>query len=104
MLKTKSLKKTKSSKFHATRSASINLRVLHQQRDLIDRAVKVLGKSRSDFMLEVACREAENVLLDHRYFVLEPEEFDRFLTVLDEAPKDNQRLHQTLTSPPPWES
>ena len=103
MPKLKIPKKTRLSRFRGGRNASINLRVHGQQRDLIDRAVKVLGKSRSDFMLEAACKEAENVLLDRRYFALDPEEFDRFLAALDEAPADNDRLRRTLTSPPPWE-
>ena len=87
----------------ALRNTSINLRVQRQQRDLIDRAVKVLGKSRSDFMLEAACREAENVLLDRRYFAMAPGEFDRFLAALDKAPAPNERLRRTLATPPPWE-
>ncbi|MBR4737469.1 MAG: DUF1778 domain-containing protein [Rhodocyclaceae bacterium] len=33
--------------------AAINLRALPEQRSLIDRAVGVLGKTRSDFMLSV---------------------------------------------------
>ena len=53
------------------RNADINLRVSSEQRDLIDRAAKVLGKSRSDFMLEVACERAQVVLLDQIFFGLE---------------------------------
>ena len=34
------------------RDAAINLRALPQQRDLIDQAASLLGKSRSDFMLD----------------------------------------------------
>jgi len=37
---------------------------------MIDHAAETLGKSRSDFMLELACREAEAVLLDRRFFQL----------------------------------
>ena len=84
------------------RNFSINIRVQRQQRDLIDRAVKVLSKNRSDFMLEVACREAENVLLDRRYFDLEKAEFDRFLAALDKPPRENDRLRRMLVTPPPW--
>lgn len=104
MPQSKKLIKTMTSRPHRVRNASINLRVQHQQRDLIDRAVKVLGKSRSDFMLEVACKEAKNVLLDRRYFALDSKEFDRFLAALDEVPADNDRLRRTLTSPSPWKS
>ena len=85
------------------RSASINIRAKFQQRDLIDRAVKALGKNRSDFMLEVACKEAENILLDRCYFSLDQKKFDLFQKALDRPPKKNARLHQTLTTPAPWE-
>ncbi len=37
------------------RDAAINLRARPEQRDLIDQAAQLLGKNRSDFMLEVAC-------------------------------------------------
>ena len=46
------------------RDAAINLRALPQQRDLIDQAAQLLGKNRSDFMLEAACDKAQAVLLD----------------------------------------
>lgn len=46
------------------RDAAINLRALPQQRDLIDQAAELVGKSRSDFMLEAACDRAQSVLLD----------------------------------------
>ena len=37
------------------RDAAINLRARPVQRDLIDHAAQLLGKNRSDFMLEAAC-------------------------------------------------
>jgi len=46
------------------RDAAINLRALPEQRDLIDQAASLLGKNRSDFMLEVACERAQAILLD----------------------------------------
>ncbi|MBN8799780.1 MAG: DUF1778 domain-containing protein, partial [Stenotrophomonas nitritireducens] len=52
------------------RAAAINLRALPEQRDLIDQAASLLGKSRSDFMLETACRRAQEVVLDQVFFTL----------------------------------
>ena len=51
------------------RDAAINLRALPEQRDLIDHAAQLLGKNRSDFMLEAACDRAQAVLLevDHEH-------------------------------------
>ena len=46
------------------RDAAINLRARPVQRDLIDHAAKVLGKNRSDFMLDADCDKARSVLLD----------------------------------------
>ncbi len=86
------------------RSASINIRALQQQRDLIDRAAKITGKKRSEFMLEAACKEANNILLDNRHFLLDQKKFDRFLKVLDQPSKDNPLLNRALNTPPPWKS
>ncbi|MBL4313036.1 DUF1778 domain-containing protein, partial [Klebsiella pneumoniae] len=46
------------------REAPISIRVRKSQRDLIDMAASLVSKSLTDFMLEVACREAQNILLD----------------------------------------
>ena len=100
MAETKTHKKA--SQGNGLRDASINIRVQRKQRDLIDRAVKVLGKNRSDFMLDVACREAENILLDRRYFALDEKAFNRFLKALDKPPGDTSRLRKMLATPPPW--
>jgi uncharacterized protein (DUF1778 family) len=37
-------------------SVKINIRAARHQRDLIDRAAQVTGKTRTEFMLETACR------------------------------------------------
>lgn len=43
---------------------TIKVRASPEQRDLIDRAARLLGNSRSDFILEAACERAQSVLLD----------------------------------------
>ncbi len=85
------------------RDENINLRVSRSQKALIDRAADALGRNRSDFMLETACREAQAVLLDHRYFALSAEEFKRFTTLLDKSPVNNARLRRLLGTKAPWE-
>jgi uncharacterized protein (DUF1778 family) len=54
-------------------------------------------------MLDTACREAEAVLLDRRYFVLSEAAFKRFTAMLDQPPKDNPKLRRLLETRPPWE-
>lgn len=85
------------------RGETINLRASQRQKALIDRAAEALGRSRSDFMLETACREAEAVLLDRRYFVLSEDAFRKFTALLDTPPKDNPRLRRLLHTQAPWE-
>jgi uncharacterized protein (DUF1778 family) len=86
-----------------TRDETINLRASQRQKALIDRAAEALGRNRSDFMLETACREAEAVLLDRRYFALSGDEFKRFALVLDKPPSDNAKLRRLLRTKAPWE-
>jgi len=90
-------------KTRRTRDETINLRASQRQKALIDRAADALGRNRSDFMLETACREAEAVLLDRRYFALSSEEFKRFTSMLDKPPASNARLRRLLITKAPWE-
>ena len=85
------------------RGETINLRASRTQKALIDRAAEALGRSRSEFMLYTACREAESVLLDRRYFALSEEAFKRFTSILDRSPKDNPRLRRLLHTKAPWD-
>jgi uncharacterized protein (DUF1778 family) len=80
------------------RDISISLRADQRQRALIDRAADALGKNRSNFMLEAACREAEVVLLDRRFFLLDEKVYRRFITTLGKPPADNPRLRRLLAS------
>lgn len=86
-----------------TRDININIRAKRRQRDLIDQAAELLGKTRSDFMLETACREAEDVLLDQRVFTLDAETFQKFQAMLDASPSENPKLRKLLATKAPWE-
>ena len=86
-----------------TRDQAINIRASRRQRDLIDQAAQMLGKSRSNFMLETACREAEDVLLDRTVCRLDPDAFARFNEMLDNPPQASDKLLALLLSKSPWE-
>lgn len=87
----------------SARSETINLRANQNQKTLIDRAAEALGRSRSDFMLETACREAEMVLLDRRYFALPADAFKRFTAMLDKPPANNPKLRRLFETKAPWD-
>jgi uncharacterized protein (DUF1778 family) len=81
---------------------TISMRIPPDARDLIDRAAKATGRTRTDFMLETARRAAEEVLLDQRMFYLDTAEYAAFLKALDTPPRDLPELRRLLTEPVPW--
>lgn len=84
------------------RDAAINLRALPEQRDLIDQAASLLGKNRSDFMLEAACERARSVVLDQVFFSLDTEKFKQFTAMLDAPPGPNAGLDRLMAVKAPW--
>lgn len=80
----------------------ISIRARAGQRDLIDQAADRLGRSRSDLMLEAACRQAEVVLLDQTYFALDAKGFAAFQHMLDNPSAPTDRLRRTLKAQAPW--
>jgi uncharacterized protein (DUF1778 family) len=84
------------------RDAAINLRARPEQRDLIDQAAALLGKNRSDFMLEAACERARAVVLDQVFFSLDQDKFQQFTALLDAPAAPNAGLQRLLAVQPPW--
>jgi uncharacterized protein (DUF1778 family) len=86
------------------RNAAINLRANPEQRDLIDHAASLLGKNRSDFMLEAACAKAQAVLLDQVFFNLDADRFKQFIEMLDVPPARNPGLERLMAVGAPWDA
>ena len=84
------------------RDAAINLRTSPTQRDLIDHAASLLGKNRSEFILEAACEKAKAVVLDQLFFSLGAEKFEQFEAALDAPPRSNPGLERLLAVTPVW--
>ena len=85
-------------------AVSINIRAKARQRDLIDQAADQLGRSRSDFMLEAACRAAEDVMLDQAFFTVDAGTFATFQALLDQPLPPNDKLRRLLKTKAPWEA
>jgi uncharacterized protein (DUF1778 family) len=62
-----------------------------------------LNVDRSAFILDVACHEAENVLLDQRFFQLDDDALAAFDAALEAPVPDNTKLKSLLADPSPWE-
>jgi uncharacterized protein (DUF1778 family) len=87
----------------ADTKGSINLRIEAGTRQLIDDAAAILGKTRTEFMIETARRQAIDVLLDQRLFVLDSERYDAFVHALDNPPPPGPKLRSLLRRAPAWQ-
>ena len=84
-------------------SSVINLRTPAAQRELIDRAAQLQGKSRTEFMLEASRERAQQVLLDQNLFNVTPKQYKAFLALMDAPLADNAALQRLLSKRSPWE-
>lgn len=83
----------------APRDQRFNMRMSSQQRRTIATAAAALDKSETDFMLDVTMHEAERVLADRRWFVVDADAWDAFDRLLDEPVPYENDLRELLQSP-----
>lgn len=82
--------------------AILNIRTKTSVRDLIDSAAGMLGKNRSEFMLEVAIREAQDIILDRAFISVGETEFKDINELLENPPEPNQALLSLMAKPSFW--
>jgi uncharacterized protein (DUF1778 family) len=82
---------------------NVTIRVVARadQRELIDLAATYVGKSRSEFMLSNACREAEVVLVDQTLFSINTPVSRKSGAMLDAT--RNEGLRDLMSTKAPWE-
>ena len=78
----------------------VNLRIDEVRRNLIDEAAKLQGKSRTEFMIDAAYREAEQTILDQKIFVLDEADYE-YLSATNH--KSDPKLVKLFKSKSPWE-
>lgn len=82
---------------------TLNLRIRPEVRGLIDRAAKLAGKNRTDFVLDAARQAAENAILDRTVLTFSAKAYAEFIARLDAPPRPNKRLRRSIQSTAPWE-
>jgi uncharacterized protein (DUF1778 family) len=85
------------------KTTSINIRTSQHDLDVIDRAATIAGKSRTEFMLESSRQEAEHVLLDRTFFIVDEATYGAFVAQLDNPAPSTGALRKLLQTPAPWE-
>jgi uncharacterized protein (DUF1778 family) len=83
---------------------AISLRIQPGTRRMIDEAAAILGKTRTEFMIESARAQAIDVLLDQRLFVLDPERHAALVRALDNPAPPGPKLRALLRRAPAWSS
>ena len=81
----------------------LNLRAKESQRALIDAAAEIYHKSRTGLILEMACKAAENVILDRRVFNYNGEQYAEFIDMLDAPVEDEPAINKLLARKPQWD-
>jgi uncharacterized protein (DUF1778 family) len=95
--------RTRSAAPRSRRDTVVNVRMSRHSRDLIDEAAEVVGKTRSEFIVESARTHAIDILLDKRLFSLTVEQYDAFLKALEAPPAPNEKLKKLMRVKAPWE-
>lgn len=95
---------THTSAVGAARSARLGLRVTPEQEAILHGTPDVAHKSLTDFILESACQDAEQALLDQRLFMVSGRQFDALVEPLDRSAEDNAGLRDLFPKPAPCPS
>lgn len=82
---------------------TINFRAPASKQALIDHAAEVLGKNRTEFILEASCEKAREVLADQTHFALSRQALQRFNALIEAPLTNTEALRRLLGTPAPWE-
>ena len=76
-----------------------DFRVAPETDQLVRQAAATADRTLTDFVVDAAVIEAERLLADRTRFVLESNEWNRFVELLDRSPRDNPGLAKLFSKP-----
>ncbi len=71
------------------------------KRELIDRAAAIVGKSRSEFMIDAAVAAAQEARLDQSLIRVDQPTYDKFNEILDQPPS-GEGFEGLMRARAPW--
>lgn len=86
----------------AARQSRINLRASTRQEQLLKHAAAATDRTVTDFVLESAVVEAERVLADRRWFLIDDAQWDEFQRLLEQPARDLPKVRALLADPSPF--
>lgn len=81
----------------------LSIDITPNQEALVQKAARLSGLTHEEFVLNSACKEAENLICDQTHFYLDEEKYRSFVEALNENNKSSALKH-LLSKPAPWES
>ena len=87
----------------SSREARINLRASARQEQLLKAAAAASDKTLTDFVLDTVVTQAEKVLADRRYFLLDEHQWAELNRLLDLPVPATPKLDALLSSPSPFD-
>lgn len=76
-----------------------DFRVASETDHLVRQAAETAERTLTDFVVDAAVFEAERVLADRTQFVLEAEQWERFVELLDRPPQEKLGLEKLFSRP-----
>ena len=76
-----------------------DFRVAPETDRLVREAAESSDRTLTDFVVDAAVIEAERVLADRLEFVLDAEQWNRFVELLDRSPQDNPGFEKLFSKP-----
>ena len=83
----------------ASKNERLSIRIPSPVKSLLLTAATARHKTLSDFVLDIAMREAETVLSEQRVFALSDKAWEEFQTALDQPPQTHPRMQKLLQEP-----
>lgn len=81
----------------------ISMRLPEADVAMIDRAARLRGRSRTDFVRDAAVRAAEEVVMEQGLIRMSPESFADFMETLSRPPVIVPEMMEVLRRSAPWE-
>lgn len=85
------------------RSARLGLRATPEQEAVLRRAADVAHKSLTEFILDSACRAAEQTLLDQRLFMVSATQHEALMALLERPEQASDGLRELFSRKAPWD-
>lgn len=76
-----------------------DFRVAPETDRLVRQAAEAADRTLTDFVIDAAMLEAERLLADRTHFVLEAQQWERFVELLDRSPQENPGLERLFSRP-----